>query len=110
MTTDILEDFTAAGWRNRARLVGVLGDMRLKQLAMRLIFSEAPEFASMNYRSAARTAIRDRWLTNEPSTPWTTKAAVEEQLHEIASGEVLDHDEIRALRDFYRARISGIIE
>jgi len=66
-------------------------------------FSHAATFA-------ARTAIRDRWLTNEPSTPWTTKAAVEEPLHEIASCEVLDPDEIRALQDFYDARISGVIE
>ena len=72
---------------------------------MRLIFSNAPEFASTNYRSAARAAIRDRWLTNEPSTPWTTKAAVEEQLHEIVSGEALDQDRINALQEFYDARV-----
>ena len=104
----VLEDFTAADWRDRARLVTQLDDMRLKQLAMRLIFSEAPEFASMNYRSAARTAIRDRWLTNEPSTPWTTKAAVEEQLNEIRSSEALDQGRIRALQEFYDVRISAI--
>ena len=104
----VLEDFTAAGWCDRARLVGDLGDMRLKQLAMRLIFSEAPEFAPKNYRSAARAAIRDRWLTNEPSTPWTTKAAVEEQLHEIVSGEALDQDRINALQEFYDARVANI--
>jgi exodeoxyribonuclease-1 len=104
----VLEDFTAAGWRDRAQIVARLDDVRLRQLGMRLIFSDASEFASTNYRSAARTAIRDRWLTNEPSTPWTTKAAVEGQLHEIVSGEVLDRDRISALKDFYHARISEI--
>ncbi len=104
----ILEDFTAANWRDRARIVAQLNDIRLKQLGMRLIFSNAPEFAPVSYRSAANTAIRDRWLTNEPSTPWTTKATVEEQPHKIISSEVLDRDRISALQDFYRARISKI--
>ena len=103
-----LEDFTAADWRDRARIVAQLDDIRLKQLGMRLIFSNAPEFATMNYRSAASAAIRDRWLTNEPSTPWTTKATVEEQLGEIISGEVLDQNRICALQDFYHARISEV--
>ncbi len=104
-----LEDFTAADWLDRARIVAQLDDIRLKQLGMRLIFSNAPEFASMNYRSAASAAIRDRWLTNEPSTPWTTKATVEEQLGEIISGEVLDQNRICALQDFYHARISEVV-
>lgn len=103
-----LEEFTSADWRDRARIVTQLDDIRLKQLGMRLIFSNAPEFASKKYRSAASAAIRDRWLTSEPSTPWTTKATVEEQLHEIVSGEVLEHERICALQDFYRARISEI--
>lgn len=103
-----LEEFASADWRDRARIVTQLDGIRLKQLGMRLIFSNAPEFAPVNYRSAANAAIRDRWLTNEPSTPWTTKATVEEQLHEIISGEVLDRGRICALQDFYHARISEI--
>ncbi len=104
----VLEDFASADWRDRSSLVANLSDIRLKQLGMRLIFSNAPEFASMNYRSAASAAIRDRWLTNEPSTPWMTKATVAEQLQEIVNGQVLDQDRICALQDFYHARISEI--
>ncbi|MEH6648117.1 exonuclease domain-containing protein [Sulfitobacter sp.] len=104
----VLEDFETADWRDRAQIVAQLDDLRLKQLGMRLIFSNAPEFTSKKYRSAASDAIRDRWLTKEPSTPWTTKAIVEKQLHEIVSGEELDMDQICALQDFYHARISEI--
>ena len=104
----ILEDFTAADWRDRARIVAQLEDIRLKQLGMRLIFYNAPEFVPLNYRSAAIAAIRDRWLTNEPSTPWTNKATVDEQLNEIFNGEVLDQGHINALQAFYHARISEI--
>lgn len=104
----VLEEFTAADWRDRARIVTQLDDIRLKQLGMRLIFFNAPEFAPVNYRSAANAAIRDRWLTKEPSTPWTTRAVVQEQLQEIVSEEVLDRDRLCALQDFYRARISEI--
>jgi len=104
----VLDDFEVADWRDRTQIVAKLDDLRLKQLGMRLIFSNAPEFTSKKYRSAASAAIRDRWLTKEPSTPWTTKAIVEKQLHEIVSGEVLDMDQICALQDFYHARISEI--
>jgi exodeoxyribonuclease-1 len=103
-----LTKLCTVAWRDRARLVDQLDDLRLKQLGMRLIFLNAPEFASENYRSAARTAIRDRWLTNEPTVPWTTKATVEQQLHEIVSGEALDQDRINTLQDFYQARHSQI--
>jgi exodeoxyribonuclease-1 len=106
----VLEDFTAADWRDRARIVTQLDDIRLKQLGMRLIFYNAQEFVPLNYRSAAIAAIRDRWLTNEPSTPWMTKAMVDEQLHEIISGEELDQKQIDALQGFYRARVSKIDE
>ncbi|MDG1431156.1 MAG: exodeoxyribonuclease I, partial [Paracoccaceae bacterium] len=104
----VLEDFTAADWRDRTRIVAQLDDTRLKQLGMRLVFSNAPEFASMNYKSAASAAIRDRWLTNEPSTPWTTKATVEKQLQNIISAEALDHDRVKALQQFYHERVSEI--
>jgi exodeoxyribonuclease-1 len=81
----VLEEFKSADWPHRAELVDQLEDPRLKQLGMRLIFSNAQQYTSKNYQSAARTAIRDRWLTNEQSTPWTTMATVEQQLHEIES-------------------------
>ena len=104
----VLEKTKAANWRHRAELVDQLDDLRVKRLGMRLIFSNAQQYTSKNYQSAARTAIRDRWLTNEPSTPWATMATVEQQLHEIASGETVDQDRINKLRDFYRVRISQI--
>ncbi len=68
----LLENFKTADWRDRARLVDQLDALRLKQLGKRLIFLNAQKFSSEEYRSAARTAIRDRWLTNEPTAPWTT--------------------------------------
>jgi exodeoxyribonuclease-1 len=104
----VLEDFKAAGWRDRAQLVEQLNDRRLKQLGMRLVFLNAPEFTSHGYQLAARAAIRDRWLTNDPSKPWTTKAAVEHQLHEIISGEALDQSRVKELQAFYQARVSQI--
>mgnify|MGYP002628355117 CR=1 FL=1 len=104
----LLEDFKTAGWRDRAPLVNQLDDLRLKQLGMRVIFSNAPEFTSHDYQLAARAAIRDRWLTNDPSKPWTTKAAAERQLHEIISGEALDQSQVKELQAFYRARFSQI--
>ena len=95
-------------WRDRARFVDQLDDLRLKNIGKRLIFLNTQKFSSEEYRSAARTANRDRWLTNEPSAPWTTKATVELQLHEIVSGEALDQERINALQNFYQEGLSKI--
>jgi exodeoxyribonuclease-1 len=102
----VLEDFGSSDWQRRAELVGQLQDSRLKQLGMRLIFWHAPEFTSAGYQSAAQTALRDRWLSNDPDAPWTTKTAVGLQLAEIEGAEALDRDHLAGLREFYRQRIS----
>ena len=75
---------------------------------MRLIFWNAPEYASPAYQSSARTAIRDRWLSNEPDAPWTTKAVVDLQLDEIEGAEAIDPDRLAGLREFYRQRTSEL--
>lgn len=102
----LLEDLRTSDWPQRAELVAQLQDPRLRQLGMRLIFWNAPEFVSENYRSAAQTATRERWLSNDPDTPWTTKAAAEQQLDEIESSEAMSQDRIEDLRRFYRTRVS----
>ncbi|MFT7107171.1 MAG: exodeoxyribonuclease-1 [Yoonia sp.] len=66
------------------------------------------KFSSKKYQSAAQTAVQDRWLTNKPSAPWTTKATVEQQLHEIVSGEAPDQSWLEELQDFYRVAITQI--
>lgn len=104
----ILEDFIAADWRDRAQIVAQLEDIRLRKLGMRLIFFNAPEFASMNYRSAASATIQNRWLTNDKSAPWMTKAKVEKQLQEIVSKNVLDQHEVNAMQAFYHAKVHKI--
>ena len=54
----------------------------------------------------AQTALRDRWSSNDPDTPWTTKTAVSLQLDEIEGAEAIDRDRLAELRKFYRQRIS----
>jgi exodeoxyribonuclease-1 len=104
----ILEDFKTFDWKRRSELVEQLEDPRLRQLGMRLIFWHAPQFASRAYQSSAQTAIRDRWLANEPNRPWTTQAAVDLQLDEIEGADTLDRDRLAELQDFYKRRISEV--
>jgi exodeoxyribonuclease I len=86
----VLEEFRYSNWKRRTDLVRQLEDQRLKQLGARLIFWYAPEFASASYQVSAQSAIRERWLSNEASAAWTTKADVELQLDEIEADEVVE--------------------
>ena len=100
----ILQEFEHVGWRHRAELIAKLEDHRLRQLGQRLIYWNAPKLVSEHYAGAAKGAIRDRWLSNDPETPWMTISGVEKQLGEISEADALSEDELNALRRFYHIR------
>lgn len=103
----ILEDFEAGDWRQRSDLVAKLEDARLRQLGQRLIYWNAPEFASEHYASAAEKAVRDRWLSNEPDVPWMTMAKAEKQLDEIADAGAIGRDDLEAISEIYRNKLTN---
>jgi hypothetical protein len=104
----LLEEFRAADWTARAELVGKFNDDRLKQLGQRVVFLNAPEMVPETYRAAAHAAIDDKWRANDPKAPWTTAAAVEMQLVEIAEQGVLGRDTIERWSKFYEERLATI--
>ncbi|WP_298971762.1 exonuclease domain-containing protein [uncultured Roseobacter sp.] len=104
----ILQQFEHVGWHHRAELIANLEDHRLRQLGQRLIYWNAPAFVSEHYIEAAHTAIRDRWLSNDPDAPWMTIAGVEKQLDEIDAASALDERHLTALRDFYRKKMRNL--
>ncbi|MGA9411193.1 MAG: exodeoxyribonuclease I, partial [Roseobacter sp.] len=103
----ILQEFEHVGWRHRAELIAKLEDHRLRQLGQRLIYWNAPALVSEHYATAAKEAIRERWLSNDPDASWMTKAEVEKQLDEIADAGALSEGELNALRRFYRIRVNS---
>ncbi|MCK0101972.1 exonuclease domain-containing protein [Pseudohalocynthiibacter sp. F2068] len=105
----ILELFKGSNWEQRTHLVSQLEDERLRQLGQRLSYWNAPNFVSENFRSAAQAAVHERWVSNDPSAPWTTKAAVEKQLVEISSEGVLTAENLGYLREFYRKKLSQLV-
>lgn len=102
----ILQEFETADWSQRAELITGLEDPRLRQLGQRLIYWNAPELASAGYAEAARAAVRDRWLSEDPDAPWMTMAKVEKQLGEIASKGGLNEGNLGDLRVFYQTMLS----
>ncbi len=104
----LLEAFKTSEWKVRADLVSQLSDDRLKQLGQRLIFLNAPELVSDTYRVAAKAAIQEKWHSNDPDALWTTAAAIEKQLGEIAAQNALVDNKINRLRRFYRDRLAAV--
>ncbi|WP_170427213.1 exonuclease domain-containing protein [Ruegeria arenilitoris] len=106
----LLTEFERSGWKQRSELVTQFDDQRLKQLGQRLIFWNASALVSEHYAAAAQTAIRDRWLCNDPHPPWMTLSKVAAQLAEIAEASVISIEELNRLKQFYRKRIGRVPE
>jgi exodeoxyribonuclease-1 len=98
----ILEEFLVSSWTHRSKLVNKLNDKRLRQLGQRLIYLNLPEIVSDRYKSAAKTVIRERWLTNDIEVPWMTMAMVEKQLLEIEATGVTNAQFCSQLQRYYK--------
>jgi exodeoxyribonuclease I len=105
----ILEEFETANWGRRAELVSTLEDPRLRQLGQRLIYWNAPEHVSNSYAFEAQAIVRERWLSDDPKTPWTTIVEVEKQLGEIAEAQAMSQDDLDNLRRFFARRTKSPI-
>ncbi len=102
-----LREFQTSDWKRRVEIVESLGDERLKQLGRRVVHSSTPNLLPESYLESAKDQIRARWLSNDPKSPWTTRARVEEQLTEIRDREILPQPKLEELRRFYAQLISS---
>lgn len=103
-----LRNFQECDWAQRAEIVEGLTDERLKQLGRRIIYSNAPYLLPEKYLKNADKQIKARWLSNDPKSPWTTLAAVEQQLNEIGEREIVSQETLSDLHRFYKSRMSDI--
>ena len=98
----IFEKFLVSSWTHRSKLVNKLNDKRLRQLGQRLIYLNLPEIVSDRYKSAAKTVIRERWLTSDIDVPWMTMAKVEKQLLEIEAAGAINAQFCSQLQRYYK--------
>ena len=98
----LLEQFQKVGWEDRYNLIDRFDDARLRQLAKRVLFLHKPELLPDTLREAMQSAIRDRWMMNDPNVPWTTHHDADEQLEEIEKQQAVDSIELARLIDYFR--------
>ncbi|SDG30891.1 exonuclease domain-containing protein [Rhodobacter capsulatus] len=94
---DLLAEFQRADWSRRRDIVGLLTDVRLRQLGRRLIAFHAPEFMSVDEAEQYKAFLRERWnAPDAPGTEWTTIASAMRAIAELRAKpggdrEILDN-------------------
>lgn len=80
----LMEEFHKQDWRGRAELVRSFEDARLRQLAQRLVFAEAPDALASEDVSRLSNSIADRLhLDCEDKSLWRTLPAARRELDEL---------------------------
>lgn len=81
---DLMEQFHAAYWPDRAGLIRSFSDGRYRQLAQRLVYVGAPEYLGPSDREKIKLSICDRIETSISSAPlWRSIALALRELDDI---------------------------
>lgn len=105
----ILETFQRAEISERLALINQLGDKRLIELGIRLMYRESPEALPDELRKAEKLRIVEKWQTREPNIPWTTQHDVHSQLTRVVEQGRLSDNEITGLRNFYKEKFTLLL-
>jgi exodeoxyribonuclease-1 len=81
----MLEFHRQPDWSGRAEVARRFDDQRLKHFAYRLIYAEAPDALTAKHRQRIEDWIKDRALSTNPDTPWTTIGACPGYVHRQGS-------------------------
>lgn len=83
---DLMLQFHAVPWDQRADVVSRFSDERLRRLGQRAIYFEMPHLLSHKVRNDLNAAVRDR-RTGDASMPWMTVSKALEELCSLAEIE-----------------------
>lgn len=108
---DLLAEFQRADWSRRSDIVGLLTDVRLRQLGRRLIAFHAPEFMSVDEAEQFEAFLRERWnAPDAPGTEWTTIASATRAIAELRAKPGADQDALNGIAVFIRQITRGDAE
>lgn len=100
---DLLAEFQWAGWPRRREIVGLLSDVRLRQLGRRLIAFYAPEIMIADEAEQFDAFLHERWNAPEgPETEWTTIASATRAISEHRALPGTDNAALDEIADFIR--------
>ncbi|MDA8853764.1 exonuclease domain-containing protein [Amylibacter sp.] len=102
----ILEQFQLASWEERLHLLSRFSDERLKQLGRRLIAFNAPELLTTKEQDAFNEYLKNKWVSEEEKTKWTTIKDVKKQIEELEEKRC-NISVLNDLKDFYKDRLAN---
>lgn len=102
--------FHMAPWPTRAELALEFEDRRLRALARRLIYFEAPEALRADERAGMERAIAKRILSDDEASPWMTAPAALRELDEMmaADSAVVASELLGGYRAHLHARLRNL--
>ncbi|MDA9780193.1 exonuclease domain-containing protein [Amylibacter sp.] len=101
----ILDQFQLGSWDERLNLLSRFSDERLKQLGRRLIAFNAPELLTTKEQDAFNEYLRNKWVSEEEKTKWTTIKDVKKQLEKLEENGC-NISVLNDLKGFYKDRLA----
>ena len=106
-----LRDFQTVDWVQKADLAGQFEDVRLRQMARRLVTLLSPKNAAAKPKAAAIEYLNTKWgADNDANVGWTSFASAEADLNEIAATESVPAETIQEWRSFYQRKQDQLAE
>lgn len=110
----LMKDFHAATWDKKYDIAEKISDVRIKEFAKRVIYSEMPEALPKNELSRRDREIAERVLSME-KCKWNTIAEAQKEIDDLREKEneydldrLQEIDEyISELEDYHKSRLTG---
>ena len=102
---DLLAEFQRADWPRRRDIVGLLADVRLRQLGRRLIAFHAPEIMTADEAEQFDAFLHERWNAPDgPETEWTTITSSTRAIAELGRQPGVDQEALENIAAFISQR------
>ena len=103
---ELMEVFHQSAWTERAAIASVFEDPRLRELGMRLIYTERPDVLDPQLRRKFEIEFARRLVGTNRSTPWLTLPEAIEQVEDlIAVAKGPEGDFLRDHRTYLSSRL-----
>ena len=96
---DLMQEFHAASWEQRAALAQEFSDARYRRVALRLVYFERPDLLAIERQTAFTDAIRKRLMAApDADVPWRSIPAAKREVEALLESDLQGVEEVSQRR------------
>jgi exodeoxyribonuclease-1 len=98
---ELLAEFQQTDWARRHEIIGLLGDLRLRQLGRRLVAFYGRDFLSKSETKQFQSFVHERWYAPDvPAPEWTTFSSAARAVEDLRAQPETDQDALDLIEAF----------